>query len=74
MSIPKSANFTMVGLCTNLSFFVGSSLNFASGYIKKRWHTSQKFQLKIRSNKKKVSPIIGLTNLYKMNSSLYFTC
>ena len=47
--------------------FVGSGWNFVPGYIKKHWHTSWKFQLEIKSNKK-VIPKKPLTNLYEMNS------
>ena len=50
--------------------FVGSSWNFVSDYIKKRWHTSCQFQIEITSNKKVIARK-PLTNLYEMNSTSY---
>ena len=37
-------------------FFVGSNWNFVSGYIKKRWHITWKFQLEKKQVIKKLSP------------------
>ena len=48
------------------SFFAGSNWIFVPGYIKKRWHTSWKFQLEITSNNKVIAKK-PLTNLYEMN-------
>jgi len=45
-------------------------LKFSSWLYKKRWHTSWKFQLEIRSNKKVIAKK-RLTNLYEMNSNFY---
>jgi len=56
----------------NFSFFVGSNWNFVPGDIKKHWHTSLKFQLEIRNNKKVIAKK-HLTNLYEMNSSVIDT-
>ena len=72
--VTKASNFYNGGLTGNFSFFVGSSWNFVSGYIKKCWHTSWQFWLEIRSNKKVIAKKC-LTNLYEMNRhSGAFTC
>ena len=63
-------NFYNGGLCGKSLSFVGSSWNFVLGYIKKRWHTSWKFQLEIKSNKKVIAKK-SLTNIYEMNSRVY---
>ena len=67
MTLQKRAIFIMGGQWGNFSFFVGSSWNFVPGYIKRRWHTSWKFQFEKTSNKK-VTAKKPLTNLYEMNS------
>ena len=47
--------------------FCRIKLKFCSWLYKKRWHTSWKFQLEIRSTKKVIAKK-PLTNLYEMNS------
>ena len=69
MTLPKWTIFTMCIYGLNFHFFVGSSWNFVSDCIKKRWHTSWKFQLEIRSNKKVIAKK-RFTNLYEINSCL----
>ena len=44
---------------------------FVHGYIKKRWHTSWKFQFEKTSNKKVIAKK-PLTNLYEMNSTCIY--
>ena len=65
--VTKVGDFYNGGLWGNSFSFVGSSWNCVSSYIKKRWHTSWKFQLEILSNKKVIAKK-PLTNLYEMNS------
>ena len=69
MALPMWAIFTIRVNEGKLSFFVGFHRNFVSGYIKKRWHTSWKFQLEITNNKKVIAKK-PLTSLYEMNSTV----
>ena len=72
--VTKVGDFNNGGLWGNFSFFVGSNWNFVPGYIKKRWHTSWKFQLEITSNKKKIIAKKPSTNLYEINNNLKSPC
>ena len=69
MTLQKWAIFIMGVYGIFFLSFVGSSWNLVSSYIKKRWHTSWKFQLEITSNKKLIAKK-PLTNLYEMNSNI----
>jgi len=69
MTLPKWEIFTIGGLWGNFSFFIWSNWNFVSDVHKKCcWHTSCKFQLEIRSNKKVITKN-RLTNWYEMHVS-----
>jgi len=65
--VTKAGYFYNGGLWGNYLSFVGSSWNFVSSRIKKRWHTSRMFQLEKTSNKKVIAKK-PLTSLYEMNS------
>ena len=56
----------MGGLWGNFSFFCLIELKVRFWLYKKRWHTSCKFQLEIRSNKKVITKN-PLTNVYEMS-------
>ena len=56
MTLQKWAIFIMGVYGEIYHFFVGSNWNFVPCYIKKRWHTTWKFQLEKKQVLKKLSP------------------
>ena len=71
MTLQKLAIFIMGVYGENLCL-LRIKLKFCSWLYKKRWHTSWKFQLEIRGNKKVIAEK-PLTNLHEMNSRTYST-
>ena len=71
-TVLKWAIFTMRVYGGNFSFFP-IQMKFGFWPYKKRWYTSWKFQLEIRSNKKVIAKK-PLTNLYGMNSNTWNSC
>ena len=68
--VAKVGDFYNGGSMGKIFVFCRFKLKFCSWLYKKRWHTSWKFQLEIRSNKK-VMAKKPLTNLYEMNSTIF---
>ena len=62
----QSQQFLQWGSMGNFLIFCRIQLKYRCWLHKKSWHTSWKFQLEIRSNKKVIAKK-RLTNLYEMN-------